>query len=59
MGKQTMTIQVLDKFGNAIARRENIWSLEFAERWLNSHFPNMDALGQTLEIFYDETPSFI
>lgn len=48
-----MTVQVLDKFGKAIARKDNIKSIEHMERWLDARFPHRDILGQTIEIFYN------
>ena len=57
--KQTMTVQVLDRFGKAIARRDDVWSLAYAQRWLDRRFPNSDTLGQSVEIFYNKTPSLV
>lgn len=47
-----MIIQVIDKFGKAVARKrcKNLFT---AEKWLDYRFPNRDALGYTLEVFYD------
>lgn len=47
-----MIVQVLDKFGKAVARRwfstvENAWA------WLDAQYPHRDQLGYSIEIFYE------
>ena len=44
-----MIVQVLDKFGHAVARKE-CRTIEFAERWLAKRFPDLDRRGFTVEI---------
>jgi len=50
--KQGMTIQILDKNGNAV-RRKWFLTLSAAQAWLDWQYPHRDALGYTLEVFYD------
>lgn len=47
-----MIVQVLDKFGKAVARR---WfmSVENAWVWLDAQYPHRDQLGYSIEIFYE------
>ena len=48
-GTVMMIVQVLDKFGHAVARKE-CRTIEFAERWLAKRFPDLDRRGFTVEI---------
>lgn len=48
----SMILQVLDSNGNAVARKR-FWKLSSAEGWLNDKFPNLDAKGYSVEIFYE------
>ena len=47
-----MTVQVLDKFGKAIARGWFL-TLEGAWAWLDAQFPHREQLGYSIEVFYD------
>ncbi len=47
-----MIVQVLDKFGKAVARRHFL-TVENAWAWLDAQFPHRDHLGYSIEIFYD------
>lgn len=53
-----MIVQVLDKFGKAVARKE-VWSLQAMNGWLSYRFPNLDRMGYTVEILYTTTDSLI
>ena len=45
-----MIVQVLDKFGHAVAREE-CRTIQFAEKWIAKRFPDLDRRGFTVEIF--------
>ena len=45
-----MIVQVLDKFGHAVARKE-CRTVQFAESWIAKRFPDLDRRGFTVEIF--------
>ena len=54
----SMYVQVLDKFGKAIARKF-FTTLYAAECWLDAQFPHRDMLGYQIEVFYPESGSLI
>lgn len=47
-----MIVQVLDKFGKAVARKD-CRTLEYAQSWLNYRFPDLDRMGYSVEILYN------
>ena len=53
-----MIVQVLDKFGKAIARKE-VWSLQAMKSWLDYRFPTLDRMGYSVEILYTSSDSLI
>ena len=50
--KQGFTLQILDKNGCAI-RRKWFLTVSAANAWLDQQYPHRDALGYSIEIFYD------